>query len=177
VIAESRLATRLNPPYSSAQAAVLADAALSDTCQAVVAVPSAHRSPVTGRLEQAFAETRLFTGPSLLVGTGTPQVSPALLAESAALLGKFDAVLGPTTGDDWWAFGLREPAQIAMPRTNDTGSLVLAMLRRGLRVAMLPTLQQTNTVADAHAVAAGCQPGSRFAATVARLRPAGWQSR
>jgi hypothetical protein len=64
-----------------------------------------------------------------------------------------------------------------MPTPADTGSLVLAMLRLGMRVAMLPTLQQTNTVADAHAVAAGCQPGSRFAATVARLRPAGWQSR
>jgi glycosyltransferase A (GT-A) superfamily protein (DUF2064 family) len=177
VVAESRLATRLSPPYSSGQAAVLADAALSDTCQAVVAMPGAHRSPVTGRLDQAFAETRLFTGPSLLVGTETPQVSPGLLAESVALLGKFDAVLGPTTGDGWWAFGLREPADPAMPTPADTGSLVLAMLRLGMRVAMLPTLQQTNTVADAHAVAAGCQPGSRFAATVARLRPAGWQSR
>jgi len=175
VVAESRFATRLSPPYSPGQAAVLADAALSDTCRAVAGVPGAHRSLLTGRLEQACAETRRFDGPSLLVGTETPQVSPGLLAESAALLGEFDAVLGPTTGDGWWAFGLREPAQLAIPET--TGSLVLAMLRLGLRVAMLPTLQETNTVADVHAVAAECQPGSRFAATVASLRPAGWQSR
>jgi glycosyltransferase A (GT-A) superfamily protein (DUF2064 family) len=161
---QARLRTRLSPPYSHQQAGLLADAAADDTLRAVAAMPAAHR--------------RAGMGPSLFVRTETPQVSTDLLADSAALLRRFDAVLGPTTGDGWWAFGFREPDLAvglgAAPWSMaDLGSLTLMALRLGLRVAMLPVLQEVNTAADAHAVAERCPPASRFAAALASLRAAG----
>jgi hypothetical protein len=81
-------------------------------------------------------------GPVLFVGPGIA-VSPGLLAESAGLLRTFDAVLGPGPGDTWWAFGLRDPRLLGnLVETPDgLAGLALAALRRGLRVAMLPTPQ------------------------------------
>jgi glycosyltransferase A (GT-A) superfamily protein (DUF2064 family) len=157
----ARLGTRLSPPYSVQQAGLLADAAVADTLRAVDAMPAAHRCPSTG--------------PSLFIRTETPQVSADLLADSAALLRRFDAVLGPTTGDGWWAFGFAEPDLAvglgAAPWSMaDVGSLLLMTLRLGLRVAMLPMLQEVNTAADAHAVAERCAPESSFAAALASLR-------
>lgn len=175
------LRTRLSPPYSPEQAAFLANAAVTDTLRAVEAMPAGLRVPgwatVTGGLGEAFADARLSGGPSLLVSTEIPQVCPDLLTESAARLRTFDAVLGPTTGGGWWAFGVRHPGHAAelaaMPGLlTDTASLTLAALRLGLRVAMLCTLQEMTSGADAHAVARGCPPGSSFAAAVARLAPA-----
>ena len=83
-------------------------------------------------------------------------------------------MLGPAADGGWWALGLREPAHavalwtvpMSMP---DTGERTLAALRaRGLGVALLPTLRDVDTAADAHAVAALC-PGGRFAAAVREL--------
>jgi glycosyltransferase A (GT-A) superfamily protein (DUF2064 family) len=172
------LRARLSPPYSPEQAAVIADAAVTDTLKAV----GAQGATATSRLEQAFAGLRHRAGPVLLIGTEIPQLRPDLLADAAALLDEFDAVLGPTDGDGWWAFGLREPAHSAMSGMTPqalagTGALTVAALRLGLRVAMLPTLLQVRTGADVHAVAGHCPPGSSFAAAVARLRPAGWPGR
>jgi glycosyltransferase A (GT-A) superfamily protein (DUF2064 family) len=160
------LEQRLSPPYSAEQAALLADAAVSDTLQALGTLPTL----VSDTVSRAF---RLLSGPSLLIGTETPQLDAGLLAESAALLGGFDAVLGPTTGPGWWAFGVRDPELVGtlMPALRDTAGLALAALRQGLRVAMLPTMRAVHTVEDAHLVAGRCAPGSRFALTVARLQP------
>jgi uncharacterized protein len=176
------LSARLSPPYSTEQAAALANAALADTLHAVQTMTTTPGQPgwatVFRGLEQALADSGRRYGPSLLIAMETPQLSPDLLAESTAALRDYDAVLGPTTGDGWWAFGLRHPGDFAMlammaHSMADTGSLTLATLRLGLRVAMLPTLQQVHTGADAHTVAECCPPGSRFAATVARLTPEG----
>ena len=120
-----------------------------------------------------FADTATGT-PSLLVGMDTPQLTPGLLADAADALRRSDAVLGPAADGGWWALGLREPAHavalwtvpMSMP---DTGERTLAALRaRGLGVALLPTLRDVDTAADAHAVAALC-PGGRFAAAVREL--------
>jgi uncharacterized protein len=175
----AKLSERLSPLYSADQAAALANAALADTLQAVQTMPSGLGRPgwatVFRGLEQALADTSRRFGPSLLIAMETPQLSPELLAESTGALRDYDAVLGPTTGDGWWALGLRHPAHSALlgvmspAALADTGSLTLATLRLGLRVAMLPTLQEVRTGADARAVARQCPPGSRFAATVARL--------
>jgi glycosyltransferase A (GT-A) superfamily protein (DUF2064 family) len=155
-----QLRTRLSPPYSVEQARLLADAALADTLRAVDATPAARRAGPDG--------------PSMFVRTETPQVNAHLLDQCAATLGQFDAVLGPTTGDAWWAFGLRVPDMstdlgVALWSMTDVASLTLMALRLGLRVAMLPVLQTVHTPADAHAVAERCAPGSRFAAAVAQL--------
>jgi hypothetical protein len=160
------LERRLSPPYSPEQAALLADAAVSDTLQALGELPTL----VSDTVARAY---RLLSGPSLLIGTETPQLSAGLLAEAAGQLGGFDAVLGPTTGPGWWAFGVRDPEMVGklMPALRDTSGLALAALRSGLRVAMLPTLRAVHDVQDAHVVAETCGPGSRFAATVTRMQP------
>lgn len=162
------LESRLSPPFSPAEAALLADAAVGDTLQAL----GGGQVLVSDRVEQAF---RLLPGPSLLIGTQTPQVNEELLATAAAQLDDFDAVLGATTGAGWWAFGLRDPEVLRplLPALPDTAGLALAALRLGLRVAMLPTLRAVETIADVAAVAGSCRAGSRFAATAARLGGAG----
>lgn len=160
------LERRLSPPYSAEQAALLADAAVSDTLQALGTLPTL----VSDTVGRAF---RLLSGPSLLIGTETPQMYAEMLADAAALLGGFDAVLGPTTGPGWWAFGVSDPEMVGhlMPALTDTAGLTLAALRAGLRVAMLPTMRAVHSVEDAHLVAETCGPGSRFAATVTRMEP------
>jgi len=167
VVVTDWLEARLSPPYSPAEAARIAAAAVADTVHAVEATPVAQR----------VAEALRGNGPGLLVRTSTPQVNADLLADAAARLGQFDAVLGPTEDGGWWAFGLREPDGAAgLASLAEAGSLALAALRLGLRVAMLPTLQQVSTAADACEVAAQCRPGGSFATAVgeaqARLRPA-----
>lgn len=148
------------------------------------APPGWHRTTQRGgtlgeRLVHAYADTRLDGVGSLLIGMDTPQVSAGLLADAARRLGEdaddADAVLGLAEDGGWWALGLRNPShgqalrQVPMS-TPDTGALTLAALRaRGLRVAALPTLRDVDTYADAHAVAALCPAGSRFAYAVSEL--------
>ena len=132
-------------------------------------VVTVHDSGVEG--DTAYIVMELLPGPSLLIGTQTPQVSVDLLDAATARLSAFDAVLGPTTGAGWWAFGVRDPEALRplLPALADTAGLALAALRLGLRVGMLPTLRAVETVADVAAVAGSCRAGSRFAATAARL--------
>jgi hypothetical protein len=163
---------RFCPHYPAEQSALLALAAAADTVRAVRAVPG--WTSTTGGLARALAGNRRWPGPALLITTEVPQVSPGLLVEAAELLRGFDAVLGPATGDGWWAFGLREPAHAALLRQTPgaltgVGVLTVAALRLGLRVAMLPTLHALHNGSDVRPVAAHCPPGSVFAATVARL--------
>ena len=114
------------------------------------------------------------TGPALLIGMDTPQVTPALLALDLA--GPNDAWLGLAEDGGWWALGLRDPrvagpALDAVPMsTPDTGRLQLARLRAlGLQVADLPVLRDVDHPQDAEAVAA-LAPASRFAAQFRALR-------
>jgi hypothetical protein len=165
-------AARLDRPWTGMQAAVIAAAATADTLRAVRAMPG--WSIGVGPLAGAFADHGTGRGGTLLVAAQVPQLSPGLLADAAALLREFDAVLGPTTGDSWWAFGLRDPAHGAALRAMpgallSAGSLTVAALRLGLRVAMLPTLRELGSGADVPAVAGHCPAGSEFAATVAHL--------
>ena len=189
-----RVKTRLCPPWSPADAARLAAAALRDTLEAVSATPAARRTLVVdgsyppppgwhrcaqrgdglpARLAHAFADTRLPGVPSVLVGMDTPQVTPELFGDAARLLADADAVLGLAADGGWWALGLCDPAHASVLRdvptsTGSTGARTLDALRgRGLRVAMLPTLRDVDTADDAISVAASCRAGSRFAAAVA----------
>ncbi|WP_212991518.1 DUF2064 domain-containing protein [Actinoplanes auranticolor] len=166
-------ASRLDRPWTAVQAAMIAAAATADTMRAVRAMPG---WPIEiGPLAYAFAPRADQPGTgALLVAPQVPQLSAALLADAAELLGEFDAVLGPTTGAGWWAFGLRDPAHGAALRTmpgalSSAGALTVAALRLGLRVAMLPTLRELANGADVPVVAGHCPPGSEFAVTVAHL--------
>jgi glycosyltransferase A (GT-A) superfamily protein (DUF2064 family) len=138
VIAKSplpgRVKTRLCPPYSLVEAAMLAEAALQDTLAAVGATPAAARTialdgpigawlppafsvmPQRGdgldeRLAAAFHDAQLHNDlPVLLVGMDTPQLAPDLLSRCGAPLlvaGGPDAVLGMSTDGGWWGLGLR----------------------------------------------------------------------
>ncbi|GAA4629444.1 DUF2064 domain-containing protein [Actinoallomurus vinaceus] len=188
-----RVKTRLVPPYSFEQAAVLAEAALADTLRAVLAAPACRRvlvldgrpgawvpngfeivPQVTGgldeRLAAAFAEV---SGPALLIGMDTPQITPDLLTVG---WDGVDAWFGPAADGGFWALGLREPdpglLQGVPMSTLVTGAVQRERLcSAGLRVADLPLLRDVDTAVDAAAVAR-IAPRTRFAACVRDLAPA-----
>jgi rSAM/selenodomain-associated transferase 1 len=189
-----RVKTRLCPPCTAAQAAVLARAALADTLAAVAATPASRRlltldgkpgpwlpdgfevvpQPSGGlgdRLADAFTRAG---GPAFLIGMDTPQVSPALLRHASRQLARADAVLGPAADGGYWGIGLRRPdpavfagVPMSTPRTGRAQRERLAAL--GLSVHDLPTLRDVDTFADASAVAALVPAGSAFATAVAAL--------
>jgi glycosyltransferase A (GT-A) superfamily protein (DUF2064 family) len=187
-----RVKTRLTPPCTPGQAAVLAEAALTDTLHAVLAAPARRRVLVLDgepgpwlpsgfdivpqggggldeRLADAFAAA---DGPALLIGMDTPQLTPGLLTvdwEAA------DAWFGPAADGGFWALGLRvpDPALVrGVPMSAaSTGACQRARLQAaGLRVADLPRLRDVDTAEDAVAVAREV-PWSRFAAQVRELAP------
>ncbi|MGV9498073.1 TIGR04282 family arsenosugar biosynthesis glycosyltransferase [Streptomyces sp. NPDC003642] len=183
-----RVKTRLTPPFTPQQAAGLAEAALADTLRAVAAAPAARRVLVLDgrpgawlppgfdvvaqcaggldeRLAAAFARC---TGPALLVGMDTPQVTPELLTVDFS---GADAWFGPAEDGGFWALGLAEPDPGLLRgvpmSTAETGAVQRRRLvDAGLRVRDLPCLRDVDTAADAHAVAA-LAPGGRFAARLA----------
>jgi glycosyltransferase A (GT-A) superfamily protein (DUF2064 family) len=129
------------------------------------------------RIATAFAETAALgsSGRGVVqIGMDSPQVTPDLLDHCLATLSApaVDAVLGPAEDGGWWAMGLRDPAAAALiatvpMSTPDTGRLTRqALLRGGLRVALLPVLRDVDHWADAVAVAAAA-PAGRLAVTVA----------
>jgi len=196
-----RVKTRLCPPCTPAQAARLAAAALADTLAVIGACAEGRRTLVLSggyvapsgwrvapqrgdglatRLHHAFLDTRLPGTASLLIGMDTPQLTPGLLrtAEATLITVGVDAVLGPAEDGGWWALGLRDPGHADVVRTvpmstDHTGADTLAALHhRGLRVALLPTLRDVDTVEDARVVADLCPPRSRFTQAVAAHLPA-----
>ena len=185
-----RVKTRLVPPCTGEQAASLAEAALADTLCAVLRTPARRRvlildgqpgpwlppgfdivpqcdGPLDERLAAAFAAV---SGPALLIGMDTPQVTPALLRVD---WGMADAAFGPAADGGFWALGLRTP-DAALLRgvpmsTATTGAIQRArLIAAGLRVLDLPQLRDVDTAADAVAVARQV-PRSRFAARAREL--------
>lgn len=181
-----RVKTRLCPPFTPDQAADLALAALLDTIDAVLAAPAArrvlvldgrpgpwlpagldlvpqHGDGLDDRIAHALSSV---TGPVLLIGMDTPQVTPRQLSVSWT---DRDAWFGPAADGGFWALGLREPDPelvrgVPMSR-DDTGAIQLHRLSdAGLRVGALPQLRDVDTERDAALVAAQA-PAGRFAAT------------
>jgi rSAM/selenodomain-associated transferase 1 len=188
-----RVKTRLCPPFTPAEAAALAEAALRDTLAAVRAVRGVRRAivldgapgpwlgpgievvPQRGgglgeRLAGAFAD---LGGPALVVGMDTPQLAPAQLSSALAALERHDAVLGPALDGGYWAIGLAAPeprafAGVPMSRS-DTCARQRARLRElGLSWEEREPLCDVDDAASAHAVAAAI-PGSAFARALGRL--------
>src|SRR5512146_933693 len=190
-----KVKTRLCPPFSAQQAASIAEAALSDTLDAVAASNADRRivaldgSPGTWlppgfeiipQCEGAFdrrlahAWTRA-GGPGVQIGMDTPQITPDLLDEALATLSSSgtDSVLGAAIDGGWWAIGLRAPSPavfLGVPMsTSRTCTHQRARLDAlGLTVRSLPTLRDLDTVDDAmHHV--HHHPGTRTAALVRSL--------
>ncbi|WP_369234496.1 DUF2064 domain-containing protein [Streptomyces sp. R21] len=185
-----RVKTRLTPPFTPEEAASLAEAALRDTLDAVLATPARRRVLVLDgapgpwlppgfdvvaqceggldeRLAAAFAGC---AGPALLVGMDTPQVKPGLLATDWA---ECDAYFGPAEDGGFWALGLAAPDPDLLrgvPMSTDTTGAVQRqrLVAAGLRVRELPRLRDVDTAYDAEVVAADA-PHGRFAAELARL--------
>jgi rSAM/selenodomain-associated transferase 1 len=197
--AAGRSKTRLCPPCTPEQAALLAEAALRDTLAAVAAAPARRRilaldgepgpwlprgfevveqrgDGLGERLGHALEEA---AGPALVVGMDTPQLTPAVLAHAASALRRpgTDAVLGPALDGGYWTIGLRAPDAAVFERVPMSSDRTCEAQRRrlaelGLRVATLPWLRDVDTIDDAYAVARAC-PGSEFATALAgQLRSA-----
>jgi hypothetical protein len=196
-----RVKTRLTPPFTPEGAALLAEAALSDTLAAVAAAPVARRvlalagSPgpwlppgfdVIGqsgggldeRLGHAFADC--FAGralPMVLIGMDTPQVTPWLLTAAVRPLvaGEADAVFGPAADGGFWLLGLRRPDATLIAgvpmSTSDTGRCQLERLTAA-GLRVHAVPELTDVDTFAEAErAAAAIPGSHFAGAFARLSP------
>ncbi|WP_327370513.1 TIGR04282 family arsenosugar biosynthesis glycosyltransferase [Streptomyces sp. NBC_01217] len=184
-----RVKTRLTPPFTPEEAAELAEAALADTLRTVAAAPASRRILVLDgapgpwlppgfdvvpqcsggldeRLADAFARC---TGPALLIGMDTPQVTPEMLTVDFT---RCDAYFGPAEDGGFWALGLARPDP-ALLRGVPMSTPVTGVVQRerlvaaGLRVRDLPYLRDVDTAADAHAVAS-LAPHGRFAGRLAR---------
>ena len=188
-----RSKTRLCPPCRPEQAAALAEAALRDTLEVVMAVDVSRRVLVLEgddrrwrraglevlsqrgdgldeRLEHAFADV---TGPALLVGMDTPQLTAQLLDEGLTALEEHDAVLGPADDGGYWSVGLRDAPAGSFTGIPMSADDTLARQRErfaelGLVTYEQATLTDVDTIADAHTVAAQA-PGSRFAGVLAGI--------
>jgi uncharacterized protein len=183
-----RVKTRLTPPFTPREAAALAEASLADTLDTVARTPAARRVLVLDgapgpwlppgfevvpqcaggldeRLAAAFAAC---TGPSLLIGMDTPQVTSELLTVDFA---DCDAYFGPADDGGFWALGLAAPDPALLRgvpmSTPHTGAVQRDRLA-GLRVRDLPCLRDVDTAYDAEVVAKAA-PGGRFAAELERL--------
>jgi rSAM/selenodomain-associated transferase 1 len=193
VPAPGRSKTRLTPPCTPQEAALLAAAALHDTLEAVAAVPATRRICVLDgepgpwlprgieviaqrgdgldeRLAHAFADV---DEPALLIGMDTPQVSPGLLwnAGEQLLRPGIDAVLGAATDGGYWAIGLRErdPALLRDVPMSTPATCAAQRARldaHGLRVGELPAVRDVDDIADAREVAR-LVPRGRFARALA----------
>jgi rSAM/selenodomain-associated transferase 1 len=197
-----RVKTRLCPPYTFTEAAVLAEAALTDTLAAVAATPAAARTIILDGavgpwLPAGFSvipqrgnglDERLAAGlldaqrhhhaPVLLVGMDTPQITPGLLAACCDALLKpgTDAVLGPATDGGWWALGLhRADASllIGVPMsTSETYNAQRARLQA--KGLTVAVLPELVDVDDAHTadLVASLVPTSRFSRALTTLEMA-----
>ena len=191
-----RVKTRLHPPLSLEQAADLAAASLDDTLAAVAALSATRRiqafegviapnaaagyeilPQVEGTLDLRLAAVfDACEGPMLLVGMDTPQVTSALLEPVFTdWTDDVDAWFGFANDGGFWALALNDPTGdlirgVPMSR-DDTGAVQLKRLTdAGLRVNLLPTLTDVDTIEDAHRVA-GIAPTGRFAAALAAMMP------
>lgn len=185
-----RVKTRLTPPFTAAEAAELAEAALADTLDAVARTPAARRVLVldgrpgpwlpagfevlpqgAGTLDERLAAAfGACTGRALLIGMDTPQVSPELLEVDWS---GCDAWFGPAVDGGFWALGLAVPdpdllrgVPMSVP---ETGAVQYERLRAaGLRIGRLPVLRDVDTADDARLVAAEA-PAGAFAARLADI--------
>jgi glycosyltransferase A (GT-A) superfamily protein (DUF2064 family) len=185
-----RVKTRLTPPFTPLEAAALAEASLADTLRTVAATPAARRVLVLdgtpgdwlppgfdvvpqcpGGLDERLADAfSLCSGPALLIGMDTPQVTPELLTVDFA---ECDAYFGPAEDGGFWALGLAAPDPALLRgvpmSTPQTGAVQRSRLvGAGMRVRNLARLRDVDTVRDAELVAASV-PYGRFAAELARL--------
>jgi len=186
-----RVKTRLHPALSLEQAATLAAVSIQDTLTAVASLPATRRvllfdgantppntsgwdvvPQTTGNLDERLAAIfDAMSGPTVLIGMDTPQVTAADLAPVFdGTRPEVDAWYGPATDGGFWALGMKNPRGdlirgVPMSR-DDSGMIQLFRLHSaGLTVGLLPQLTDVDTIDDAWMVA-DAAPDSLFAATL-----------
>ncbi|MDO9352715.1 MAG: DUF2064 domain-containing protein [Solirubrobacteraceae bacterium] len=197
-----RVKTRLCPPCTPEQAAQLAEAALTDTLDAVAQTPASRYVCVLdgepgpwlpdgfevlpqqgdGLDERLAAAFEALPEPTFLIGMDTPQVTTDLLMACGDLLlaPGTDAMLGMTEDGGYWGIGLRgdrdpRPLLEGVPMSqDDTGARQLdRLLDAGLAVNTgLPILVDIDSIREARQVALTA-PGLRFSATLRSMGLAG----
>lgn len=189
-----RVKTRMSPPLTPAQASGIAQLSLSRTLETVRHWPVSDRilvmegTPLArdaagfrllpqagGSLDERLAAIcDNVSGPLLIIGMDTPQVSASHLAplftDWASAGSTHDAWLGPASDGGFWALALRNPKGslirgVRMSR-DTTGAEQLARLAgEGLSTGLLPVLRDMDYFADAVEIAAVI-PRTDFAASV-----------
>lgn len=186
--------TRLCPPCSPREAALVARAALTDTVLTVVATPATRLVIALdgdigdwlppglevvaqrGRgLDERIANAFEDVGPALLMGMDTPQVTPSHLTSARARLMQdgCDAVLGRTFDGGYWIVGLNRPDKatfLNVPMScADTADEQLRRFKSlAIRCQELQRLRDVDYIDDAVTVARSI-PHSYFARTVAAV--------
>ncbi|WP_342745577.1 DUF2064 domain-containing protein [Sinomonas mesophila] len=190
-----RVKTRLCPPFSPEDAALVAASSLEATLDVVRSLQARRRvlffdgdpraaasrsstefdvlaQPSGGLDSRLAALCDAIDGPLLILGMDTPQLTRAHLAPLFDEWQGRDAWFGPADDGGFWALALARPdgrliRGVPMSRP-DTGRRQFNRLRRaGLTVGELPTLRDVDTATDAEAVAAAI-PETDFAAAVGR---------
>ncbi len=191
--APGRVKTRLCPPCTPSSAAQLAAAALADTLDAVARTSAGARVLALdgppgpwipegfvivpqrgGGLAERLANARAaVTGPAIVVGMDTPQITSALLEDVIEALHApgVDAVLGPADDGGWWVIGLHKAdprvfAGVPMSTPGTCAGQRARLAALGLCTVLVPQLRDVDTFDDALAVARA-HPGLRFSAGVA----------
>jgi glycosyltransferase A (GT-A) superfamily protein (DUF2064 family) len=201
-----RVKTRLCPPCTPEQAALLAAAALADTlraatsssadrvilglegsvgrwCPSGVEVVPQGTGSLSQRLELLWSHVR---GPAVQIGMDTPQVTASILDSAMDVVAREGAALGLAHDGGWWALGLPHALPDCFdgvePSRPDTGANQWRRLRElGHEPTALPLLRDVDRWADALLVAIQA-PATRFAGRVAEVRsvsgrrPAGFAS-
>lgn len=189
-----RVKTRMSPPLTPQQASGIAQLSLSRTLETVRHWPVSDRilvmegTPLArdaagftllpqagGSLDERLASIcDSVSGPLLIIGMDTPQVSASHLAplftDWASAGSTHDAWLGPASDGGFWALALRRPRGslirgVRMSR-DTTGAEQLARLAsEGLSTGLLPVLRDVDYFDDAVEIASVI-PGTDFAASV-----------
>ncbi|RFA19790.1 TIGR04282 family arsenosugar biosynthesis glycosyltransferase [Subtercola boreus] len=212
-----RVKTRLTPDLTFEQAAVVASASLADTLDVVRLLPATRRilafdgdpamappqaagfeiiPQAAGGLDARLADVfDRCSGPTLLVGMDTPQLTREHLAPVLAWAedpsrshpshrdgtGRPDHTegwIGLSTDGGFWALAMADPdgsliEGVPMSQ-DDTGSIQLRRLQdSGLTVGLLAELTDVDTAQDAAQVAAQAPDGRFAAAWQATQYPAG----
>lgn len=185
--AKTRLAAGVGPDAAAALArAALADTftaaeAVSDVQHRVVAIDGDGTSWVPsgwqqlpqcdGGLDRRLSEVfRRLPGSSFLVGMDTPQLTPTLLSEFDPA--RYDVAIGPASDGGFWGIGFADGGDahriVGVPMSTAYTFSVQLHALDGLRVQLLPELDDVDTVDDARRVAA-LAPCSRFARTLRQV--------
>ncbi|HAZ07814.1 MAG TPA: glycosyltransferase [Elusimicrobia bacterium] len=106
------------------------------------------------RLDHACNETlSRGAGKAVAIGSDTPHIEPAVIERAFSSLDRADMILGPAADGGYYLIGLKEPHDflfqgISWSTVNVLRQTLERAKQRGLKVVMLPTLFDVDTISD-----------------------------